>query len=226
MKVRNLSSPISRSYEKSRDITLKIIDKTTYFSHNWSIHRLIEKVIEIERQREKLGGRERERRREATARGRETRYKVQSNIDRAMQEPLASWWVPTCVSNAYHGVASRMHARPCLCFEGKRRRPLLLLPRPSSRQATKESIDCVTEAQARTNNTAVVASPFERGRSRPIASYQHCRPSVRFLRFHYYYRARKCNRTPSYNSTICLSRFQRFGQIKLDTNWSRFLVYG
>lgn len=88
-----------------------------------TLNRKRSKVAKFERQRQKWGVRERESRGEATARGvRGTRYKVQSNIDRAMQEPLASWWVPTCVSNAYHGVASRMHARPCLCFEGKRRR--------------------------------------------------------------------------------------------------------
>lgn len=140
-------------------------------------------MVKFKRQRQKWRERERERgrEREATARGRETRYKVQSNIDRAMQEPLASWWVPTCVSNAYHGVASRMHARPCLCFEGKRRRSPVPFscPRAPARQATKESIDCVTEAQARTNNAAVVTSPLER--TIQIASCWHCRPLVQFL---------------------------------------------
>jgi len=149
----------------------RTIDKMIFHIRFWPIYlpTLIEKGVKWlnsrETETESAREQERERERERRGRERETRYKVQSNIDRAMQEPLASWWVPTCVSNAYHGVASRMHARPCLCFEGKRRHPLFPPPAPScllTRQATKESIDCVTEAQARTNNAAVVASPRER----------------------------------------------------------------
>jgi len=105
-------------------------------------------------------------------RGRECTVKCNRALIARCRSLLPLGGHPTCISNAYHGVASRMHARPCLCFEGKLRRrrllprfpgppppthpPLVPLPRAPSRQATKESIDCVTEAQARTNNAAVV----------------------------------------------------------------------
>lgn len=73
--------------------------------------------------------------------------------------------------------AYRMHTmglhRACMrsrvCVLRGNAAPPLPPPCPScllTRQATKESIDCVTEAQARTNNAAVVATPRERGRSR------------------------------------------------------------
>lgn len=47
------------------------------------------------------------------------------------------------------------------------------------RQATKESIDCVTEAQARTNNAAVVATPFERTIQTDCVLLAFSRPPLR-----------------------------------------------
>jgi len=85
---------------------------------------------------------------------------VQSNIDRAMQEPLASWYLRAYRMHTMGLHRACMRGRVCVLRGNSAAASPAARLQPSSsfpsRQATKESIDCVTEAQARTNNAAMV----------------------------------------------------------------------